>query len=300
MSDLAVRLSEKLGLDVDTANDYLSAMRPMELNDIIENIAAMIGDAKEAKLLAAEIKGVPPPEAEASTASGDSQKGEGYVVYRKADEADDAPRKGKGRANKASASAPVVGGASVAHSKEKKKKRTTTGALDALHSTLLPGRHPCPCNARRHALLYNCLACGKVICEQEGEGPCLFCGADPHVPLSTDGTDETAQSTAARFKERLLHFDRTSAKRTTVIDDQEDYFAHVGADAWLSEAEKASVMARQQAREDAKDRERKELRLNFDFERMSVSRDVAMTGGAPASSSAITEEGARDDDGVID
>jgi len=30
--------------------------------------------------------------------------------------------------------------------------------------------------AARHPLVGNCLWCGKVVCAQEGEGPCLFCG----------------------------------------------------------------------------------------------------------------------------
>ena len=31
--------------------------------------------------------------------------------------------------------------------------------------------------ATRHELFTNCLACGKIICSQEGEGPCFFCGS---------------------------------------------------------------------------------------------------------------------------
>ena len=34
---------------------------------------------------------------------------------------------------------------------------------------------------------------------------------------------------------RLLDFDRSSVKRTTVIDDQADYFAHSAGDAWLTQ-----------------------------------------------------------------
>lgn len=41
----------------------------------------------------------------------------------------------------------------------------------------LPGRHPCECQAHKHALVSNCLECGRVVCSQEGSGPCIFCGA---------------------------------------------------------------------------------------------------------------------------
>ena len=41
---------------------------------------------------------------------------------------------------------------------------------------LLPGRHLCDCQATRHKLIRNCLSCGRIVCEQERAGPCLFCG----------------------------------------------------------------------------------------------------------------------------
>ena len=34
----------------------------------------------------------------------------------------------------------------------------------------------CDCQAREHELVGNCLACGKIVCAQEGPGVCLFCG----------------------------------------------------------------------------------------------------------------------------
>lgn len=38
------------------------------------------------------------------------------------------------------------------------------------------GRQRCDCQAVRHALVNNCLSCGRVVCVQEGSGPCFFCG----------------------------------------------------------------------------------------------------------------------------
>lgn len=34
----------------------------------------------------------------------------------------------------------------------------------------------CECMASKHQLVGNCVACGRVMCAQEGAGPCLFCG----------------------------------------------------------------------------------------------------------------------------
>lgn len=38
------------------------------------------------------------------------------------------------------------------------------------------GRYKCDCEANRHALINNCLNCGRIVCIQEGSGPCFFCG----------------------------------------------------------------------------------------------------------------------------
>lgn len=38
------------------------------------------------------------------------------------------------------------------------------------------GRHPCKCLAQKHKLINNCQQCGRIVCQQEGAGPCLFCG----------------------------------------------------------------------------------------------------------------------------
>lgn len=40
---------------------------------------------------------------------------------------------------------------------------------------LIKGRHPCNCQATKHELINNCTKCGRIVCEQEGSGPCLFC-----------------------------------------------------------------------------------------------------------------------------
>ena len=61
-------------------------------------------------------------------------------------------------------------------------KSTTTrmnlADLQNMRDRVLPGRIDCACQATRHSLLTNCLSCGRIICEQEGPGPCLTCGTD--------------------------------------------------------------------------------------------------------------------------
>ncbi|KAJ2018528.1 hypothetical protein GGH13_003462 [Coemansia sp. S155-1] len=43
-------------------------------------------------------------------------------------------------------------------------------------------RVKCECQASEHTLLTNCLTCGRIICDKEGPGPCMFCGAHVESP----------------------------------------------------------------------------------------------------------------------
>ncbi|KAJ2553351.1 hypothetical protein EV175_002973 [Coemansia sp. RSA 1933] len=40
----------------------------------------------------------------------------------------------------------------------------------------------CECQASEHPLLTNCLTCGRIICDSEGPGPCMFCGSEVESP----------------------------------------------------------------------------------------------------------------------
>ena len=214
MDSLEMMLREITGFD--DAADFLVALKTMPP----DSVTAYLNDAFGEN----ELNG-----AVARALGGEAPMVDGMVVYRKKEEVDDGrtakraavkPEREKGRV-------PGGGITAVVHEKKKGRQAKSKGAtnLDSLNSVLRPGRHPCSCNGRRFKLLYNCLSCGKVICEQEGEGPCLFCGADPHstAPLASSGDEGAAAASAAeatRRKERLLEFDRSAAKRTTVIDDQ--------------------------------------------------------------------------------
>ena len=41
---------------------------------------------------------------------------------------------------------------------------------------IILGRQRCECQAVKHDLVNNCLTCGRIVCLQEGAGPCMFCG----------------------------------------------------------------------------------------------------------------------------
>lgn len=126
------------------------------------------------------------------------------------------------------------------NSKKKKSGKVISLAEAAKGSIVFQKGKPCSCQARRHRLISNCLSCGKIVCEQEGEGPCNFCGAlvlregssyaglDESLPLLTE-----AEEAAEAYAKRLVDYDRNSAARTTVIDDQSDYY-EIEGNSWLS------------------------------------------------------------------
>lgn len=107
---------------------------------------------------------------------------------------------------------------------------------------MLKGRRLCDCQASQHKLINNCLGCGRIVCEQEGSGPCLFCGdivctneemqlmksdgkkgQNLLKSLKEKGGGESLKK-ALEQRDRLLEYERNSEKRTTVIDDELDYF----------------------------------------------------------------------------
>lgn len=125
-------------------------------------------------------------------------------------------------------------------SRKKKSGKVVSLAEAAKGSIVFQKGKPCSCQARQHLLVSNCLSCGKIVCEQEGEGPCNFCGAlvlkegssyaglEQGLSLITE-----AEAAAEAYAKRLVEYDRNAAARTTVIDDQSDYYEMEG-NSWLS------------------------------------------------------------------
>ena len=128
-----------------------------------------------------------------------------------------------------------------------KKKTKFVNLYSADQDTvMLSGRNVCECLASKHKLVNNCLSCGRIVCEQEGAGPCMFCntmilskeeeagGATQPKPITNKSTKMNKSASvkdvaediakAVKHKDTLLEYDRTSEKRTRVFDDESDYF----------------------------------------------------------------------------
>ncbi|NWI10548.1 TRIP4 protein, partial [Crypturellus soui] len=169
-------------------------------------------------------------------------------------------------------------------------------------AVLIPGRHTCECLGQKHKLINNCLVCGRIVCEQEGSGPCLFCGAlvctkEEQDILQRDSNKSQkllkklmagAESSgnleainkdllprqearlkeglemAVKHKDKLLEFDRTSVRRTQVIDDESDYFA-TDSNQWLSKQEREALQKREQELWELRHASRLAKKITIDF-----------------------------------
>ncbi|XP_004855711.1 activating signal cointegrator 1 isoform X1 [Heterocephalus glaber] len=169
-------------------------------------------------------------------------------------------------------------------------------------AVLLPGRHPCDCLGQKHKLINNCLICGRIVCEQEGSGPCLFCGSlvctheerdilqrdsnksqkllkklmsgaenSGKVDIPTkdllphqESRIKSGLEKAIKHKDKLLEFDRTSIRRTQVIDDESDYFAS-DSNQWLSKIERETLQKRAEELRELRHASRLSKKITIDF-----------------------------------
>ena len=65
-------------------------------------------------------------------------------------------------------------------------------------------------------------------------------------------------------KNRLLEYDRTSEKRTKVIDDESDYFA-VDAYKWMTPEQKSKLKEREAELREKRHGSRLDRKIDFDF-----------------------------------
>ncbi|XP_045216561.1 activating signal cointegrator 1-like [Mercenaria mercenaria] len=175
----------------------------------------------------------------------------------------------------------------------------------ALSVVQLAGRHVCECQAAKHKLISNCTRCGRVVCDQEGSGPCLFCGNlvctreeeeilsrgskkseklrqflmkdapsgllsgsmfngdRDYLPNDRAKTKESYIK-AEQHKEKLLEYDRTSVRRTQVIDDEADYFS-TDSNQWLSKEDREMLRKREEELRSQRHASRKDRKITLDF-----------------------------------
>lgn len=188
----------------------------------------------------------------------------------------------------------------------------------AATEALKPGLFECGCFATIHQLRSNCANCGRIICEQEADEFCYFCGLDPsrciayEISVQEGKLSEAAQErnredyeAAVARRDQLLDYAANKAKRTTVIDDQSaTLFAPQSA--WMSPEErrvaaKSAVEEERQRNVALMHHQRGAYRVHLDFVNQNLSLgaraenagdDAAKTGtsGAAASPSEVLAE----------
>lgn len=159
---------------------------------------------------------------------------------------------------------------------------------------LLKGRNRCDCQAGKHNLVNNCLSCGRIVCEQEGSGACFFCGnlvcSEEELKIINSQTkkgDNLKKSLtdskrpakgleeAMAQRDRLLEFDRQSERRTTVIDDESDYFKSNSV--WLSEDERKKLTSLEEQLRGQKHASRLKRNVTLDFAGRQLVEEPQLT-----------------------
>jgi len=219
-----------------------------------------------------------------------------FTVYKKTEETDDYVGKGaKKKKGKGSTPRPEeqTGVAEISGTKDelKKSKYVPLYSKDgkAAETVQLSGRHPCECQAVKHPLVNNCLSCGRIVCAQEGSGPCFFCDhlvvtKEEQVVLDKKnkksemlykklaGDSRSQYQAALDNKERLLEYDANSAKRTQIIDDESDYF-NVDTNKWLTPQQREALKKKKEELHEERHKSRLDRRITFDFAGRKVVED---------------------------
>lgn len=144
-------------------------------------------------------------------------------------------------------------------------------------------RNLCDCEATKHPLVNNCVNCGRIVCLSEGPGPCFFCGHavnyyNAAAPPSTmnKNSDKFKQfpydeiiipeeevSETMKLRNRLLEFDKDCASRTSVIDDECDYYQ--ANNLWLTKEQREQWKKLEQNVQQGKHKSRLQQKVSVDF-----------------------------------
>ena len=170
---------------------------------------------------------------------------------------------------------------------QKQSTRNQKTADAGQQRPLVNGRVLCMCEAMHHRLIGNCLQCGLIVCEQHGQGSCLYClrnpprqrAGEPAARAATTSGEASAAAGSAyegaagglgaalRLKEKLVQFNADGTRRTAVYDDQEDHF-DMSSTQWLDSSERATLQQKHKdglLSEKEAEAEARKRRVTIDF-----------------------------------
>ncbi|KAF5275376.1 hypothetical protein FQA39_LY06833 [Lamprigera yunnana] len=137
-------------------------------------------------------------------------------------------------------------GSKRGQSQQNKKFKSVNLETYDFKRTSKEGRQPCNCEAKTHQLINNCLKCGRIVCAQEGSGPCFFCDTlvctneEFHILESNTKLSDKLhnylfeQKTSKGWKkaietrDRLIKADRSREDKRKVYDEQSEYYKSDG------------------------------------------------------------------------
>ncbi|XP_023388273.1 activating signal cointegrator 1 isoform X2 [Pteropus medius] len=148
-------------------------------------------------------------------------------------------------------------------------------------AVLIPGRHPC-------------LFCGTLVCTREEQDILqrdsnksqkllkkLMSGTENSGKVDISTKDllphqelrfKSGLEKAIKHKDKLLEFDRTSIRRTQVIDDESDYFAS-DSNQWLSKIERETLQKREEELREFRHASRLSKKITIDFAGRKIVED---------------------------
>ena len=103
---------------------------------------------------------------------------------------------------------------------------------------------------------------------------------------------DAATAAAVAAKDRLVHFDQTSAKRTTVIDDQSEWY-EIDGNAWLDETEREELKRQAKEMAEAEEEAKRKARTTWTLDLVG-RKVVAPATEDDAESTATSDERASD------
>ncbi|VDK80030.1 unnamed protein product [Onchocerca ochengi] len=188
------------------------------------------------------------------------------------------------------------------HSQQQKPNIPVTLKNNNPADRLRPGRHRCDCQARMHKLIRNCISCGRVVCEQEGSGPCMFCNElvctreerqilnqksrksvelynklmgckNVDAGMFSLASVGNALTKAEQYKNKLLVADSDTEMRTHIHDLESDYY-NMENNIYLTKEEREAIKARKEELKELRMRQRRTLVVDFDFEHANVSEII--------------------------
>ena len=162
----------------------------------------------------------------------------------------------------------------AAKQKHKEQQQKLKQAEVAKKDAMAAAREECYCMGTSHAVLGNCLSCGKIICKAEGRDmPCLFCGE--LFTGNLQSLSSSAQFAAAvSRKNALLEYEEKSVARSLIYDDQADYFNSEDTQ-WTSKEERAVLREKEKQMREKKQQQKRAVRISLDIfgRRMVMEED---------------------------